>query len=104
ARMHDHPLLTGALLARYGNGLLTRLAARLLELLALPQRMGELLNGPKLEREIRQSGYGNGTGIGLGVVEAARGRLVHRVEAVDGKVVCFQILAPTEWNFHPEGA
>lgn len=104
ARMHDHPLLTGALLERYGNGLLTRLAARLLELLALPQRMCNLLNLPDLEREIHQSGCGNGTGIGLGVVEAARGRLVHRVEAVDGKVVRYQILAPTEWNFHPEGA
>ncbi len=106
ARMRHYPLVT-ALFERYGNGLLTRLAARLVELLELPEHiMAELLHLPGALQGIEPStlDMANGTGIGLGVVEAARGRLVHRVEAVEGKVVRYQILAPTEWNFHPDGA
>jgi coenzyme F420-reducing hydrogenase alpha subunit len=43
-------------------------------------------------------------GDGLGRIEAARGCLVHRVELREGRVARYQILAPTEWNFHPDGA
>jgi coenzyme F420-reducing hydrogenase alpha subunit len=46
----------------------------------------------------------NATGSGIGTAEAARGRLVHGVEIEDGLVKRYRILAPTEWNFHPEGA
>lgn len=42
-------------------------------------------------------------GIGVGMVEAARGLLVHRIEIAGGLVRRWQILAPTEWNFHPCG-
>ena len=42
-------------------------------------------------------------GTGIGQVEAARGHLVHRVVLDDGWVRRYQILAPTEWNFHPAG-
>jgi Ni,Fe-hydrogenase I large subunit len=45
-----------------------------------------------------------GEGIGLGLVEASRGWLAHRVEIADGCIRRYQILAPTEWNFHPRGA
>ena len=40
---------------------------------------------------------------GMTQVEAARGRLVHRVEVAAGRVSNYRILAPTEWNFHPKG-
>jgi len=39
----------------------------------------------------------------MGVVEAARGRLMHRIKIAQGRVADYAILAPTEWNFHPEG-
>ena len=42
-------------------------------------------------------------GTGIAQVEAARGRLVHRVELDGDRVQRYQILAPTEWNFHPRG-
>ncbi len=47
-------------------------------------------------------------GEGLGWCEMARGLLVHRVEvddpgAADPRVVSCDVLAPTEWNFHPAG-
>jgi coenzyme F420-reducing hydrogenase alpha subunit len=43
-------------------------------------------------------------GVGLAQVQAARGLLVHRVAIQAGRVADYRILAPTEWNFHPQGA
>ncbi len=48
-----------------------------------------------------QSAVGNG--IGLAQVQAARGLLIHRLELRQGRVYDYRIVAPTEWNFHPEG-
>ena len=41
---------------------------------------------------------------GLGAVQTARGLLLHRARLADGRVADYQIVAPTEWNFHPDGA
>ncbi len=41
--------------------------------------------------------------MGLSQIPAARGLLVHRVRLAEGRVKDYRILAPTEWNFHPEG-
>jgi Ni,Fe-hydrogenase I large subunit len=41
---------------------------------------------------------------GLAAVQTARGLLVHRVRIDRGRVVDYRIVAPTEWNFHPDGA
>lgn len=102
ARMQQHAIIA-ELLAEYGNGLFTRLIATLLELLHLPQRMLELLSGQGQEEYVRISHTGQ-AGTASAVVEAARGCLWHRVEMQDSIVQRYQILAPTEWNFHPQGA
>ena len=39
----------------------------------------------------------------LAQIEAARGRLIHAVAVVGETVTDYRILAPTEWNFHPQG-
>ncbi len=102
------PLETGALArtlrvplvadlhARSGNSVLTRFAARVVELVSLVAgrersagRLGALAPAP---------------GCGLGWVETARGLLLHRVEIEGGRVLRYAVLAPTEWNFHPDGA
>lgn len=44
------------------------------------------------------------TGTGLAQVQAARGLLVHRLTLEQGRLADYRILAPTEWNFHPQGA
>lgn len=48
-----------------------------------------------------------GEGQGLAWVEMARGLLVHRVAVSNAqgraKVVACDVVAPTEWNFHPHG-
>lgn len=80
-----------------------RLGARLAELvrLALPDEpgrcgaqwlsMGSLPTAPQA---------------GLAWVEMARGLLIHQVQldTTGATVLSCQVLAPTEWNFHPQGA
>lgn len=98
ARQRDHPLVQ-AFSSRWGHGLIARSVARLVELALLVQRLraeegGEIV-GIRSDAGSEHAGYG--------IVETARGRLVHRV-ALDGDVVNgFRMLAPTEWNFHPQG-
>jgi hypothetical protein len=94
-------LLVAAIVAEHGRGLAAHFLAQcvettlcLVEMRHLAQKIREDTNMPILDVN----------GIGLGLVEAARGWLAHRVEIADGHIRRYQILAPTEWNFHPHGA
>lgn len=101
-----------------GNGLLTRLAVQLVELASI------LAGLPILLATLDEGGGEGGPsdsvapnrlqspasleanlppGVGLAQVQAARGLLVHRVALQGGRVADYRILAPTEWNFHPQG-
>jgi len=101
ARLWLHPLMT-ALRADYGNGLLTRLTARVIEsgvlVAELRSQALALSADPGMARAETVSGAG------LGVVECARGRLIHRLVVAEGWVRDYNISAPTEWNFHPQGS
>jgi hypothetical protein len=48
------------------------------------------------------------SGQGLAWIEMARGLLIHQVQLdstqAEARVASCQVLAPTEWNFHPQGA
>lgn len=92
------PLLT-TLRHDHGNGLLSRVVARLSEvaslLLYLPGK--GLCESDDIPR------HADTTNPGIGQVAAARGQLVHRVKVESGVVHSYSILAPTEWNFHPQG-
>ncbi len=83
--------------SQYGNGLLVRLVARLTE---LAQRSSNLIPVMMAAEEDSPASAHNP---GLGQVAAARGQLLHRVRVENDCVVSYQILAPTEWNFHPQG-
>ena len=103
SRQQHHPLVI-EMLERNGNGVLTHIVARLVELASIPKILKQSLQNLSVStdehNEQTQAQY---LGVGLGQVEAARGRLVHRLE-LDGNIVQrYQILAPTEWNFHPRG-
>jgi uptake hydrogenase large subunit len=93
ARQQAHPLV--AELARAApSPILPRLAARLVELADLLQRRPGERTGSASIRD----------GDAIAWVETARGVLIHRV-ALDGeRIARYQIVAPTEWNFHPHGA
>jgi hypothetical protein len=99
ARLEDHPLVAG-IVASHGRGLLAQLTARVVEMGRLLREMQDFGSGlcDDYSSQSKSSGAN-----GLAIVEAARGRLVHRVELNEGKVMRYQILAPTEWNFHPQG-
>jgi uptake hydrogenase large subunit len=79
-----------------GRGAGARLLARLVELALLPRWLGA--GGPEVVRAWR---LGDNTGVAG--VETSRGLLLHAVRLEAGLVVDYRILAPTEWNFHPQG-
>lgn len=135
SRAASHPLVV-ALLADLGNGLLTRLAALLVELgwaaSSLQSAAGDSADATRAFKAAESdralapapepimepaatSGASAGLAfsaagldpdaaeVGIGLSEAARGLLVHRVVIADALVQRYQVVAPTEWNFHPEG-
>lgn len=101
-RQKEHPLVRN-LGKRYGNGLKSRLTARLIELAEIPGRLRLVIhNGDSLED--LTAGCGSTVpGTGISQLDASRGRLIHRVELFEGVVRRYRILAPTEWNFHRRG-
>jgi coenzyme F420-reducing hydrogenase alpha subunit len=88
ARLGGHPLV-GEM-----HPVLARFAARLAELAAL-------LEGEPNERT---GSAALAPGDAIGWVETARGLLVHRVTLDGERIARYQIVAPTDWNFHPRGA
>lgn len=95
ARRAQHPLVS-AFLECDGNSIAARFVAQLVDLALLLAPGG----GTAL---VRQHSTGDGTGIGL--AQTARGLLLHQARvAADGRVEQYRVVAPTEWNFHPDGA
>lgn len=101
ARTAAHPLIADAL-AGQGNTVATRLLARLVELALLPARLARLAAGqigtPWAGR------HSPAPASGVSTTETARGVLLHQVELDGERIGRYGIVAPTEWNFHPEGA
>jgi hypothetical protein len=91
------PLL-GELGHRYGNGLLVRLVARLTELARLAGQLS-----PDQSKAAAATVSPITSNPGIGQAAAARGQLVHAVELMGERIVSYRILAPTQWNFHPQG-
>ena len=80
------------------------MSARWLELIELaaadPQANGQR-SAPLLASGARWLSHGQA----LAWCEMARGLLLHWVQLdADGAVQDYRVLAPTEWNFHPQGA
>lgn len=111
----ENPAETGALarciavapvraaLRELGNTATVRLLARLAELALLERRLAVMSRGEQAGRWTSAARLGQGAG--LSAVETARGLLLHYVEVgTDETVVKYRIVAPTEWNFHPEGS
>jgi coenzyme F420-reducing hydrogenase alpha subunit len=82
-----------------GQGVAARLAARYADLGFLA---GALLEPQRLDGWLGAAQIGEN--VGLARVETARGLLLHLIQVKDGRVGRYVIVAPTEWNFHPQGA
>jgi len=100
-RQLSQPLIA-ALHGRYGNGLVVRMSARLLEMALIPSRLRQLLAQIKNKTDISSMSAPD-EGIGLAQVHAARGLLIHRLDLHQGRICDYCIVAPTDWNFHPQG-
>jgi coenzyme F420-reducing hydrogenase alpha subunit len=100
-RISTTPLIAD-LKRRHGNGLLTRFAAKLVELASLPARITALSGC--LASEHPGATPCHPTGSGAGIADTARGRLAHWIALEQGIVQDFRSVAPNEWNFHPQGA
>jgi coenzyme F420-reducing hydrogenase alpha subunit len=74
------------------------MTARLVELAVL---LGQLGAGDAADADVVAFALADGEG--LAAVQTARGLLLHRARVRDGRVADYQIVAPTEWNFHPDG-
>lgn len=98
ARQQDHPLLA-AWIARGGLTAAARFIARLIECARLIDALRT--RGSAVDDATRQ--YALESGCGIGLAETARGLLLHYARLTDGRVTGYDIVAPTEWNFHPAG-
>lgn len=97
SRQQSHPLLS-VLLTHYGNGLLSRFVALMMEVAEILSQLTPFADTtPTIA-----SSY-SADGVGLAQVQAARGLLIHRVELQQGKIADYRIVAPTEWNCQPHG-
>ncbi|WP_367154326.1 nickel-dependent hydrogenase large subunit [Methylomonas sp. HYX-M1] len=94
--LQQSPLLA-ALRVNYGNGLLARFVALLQEVSLFCAHLRTTESNVLLTDSV-----GDGDA-GLAQVQAARGVLIHALELRDERVYDYRIVAPTEWNFHPQG-
>lgn len=100
ARMQAHPPVA-TFRARHGNAVPARMFARLVELAALIGALDG--DGADAAGSTWVQAFAVGAGEGLAAVQTARGLLLHFVRVADGRVARYGIVAPTEWNFHPQG-
>jgi Ni,Fe-hydrogenase I large subunit len=85
---------------RYKDSLLTRLFARVHEAALLLQYARMTLSGMDLREPSCTLGDRLlcGEFTGTGVVEAARGSLMHRVSVQERRISRYEIIVPTQWN------
>ncbi len=84
---------------RYRDSLFTRILARICEIPRLIGYLDRLLKEIDLSQEawIDPGPFPSETE-GTGIVEAARGSLIHRVSIREGKIREYEIITPTQWN------
>jgi len=80
-----------------------RHVARAVESRNIIDHLYALLDAYKMgESTIRQVDFAQKvTGKGTGFSIAARGALIHQIEAVDGKITKYNMIVPSTWNFGP---
>lgn len=70
-------------------------------------RLDELLGWTTADQQIGAGGTVSAapvaSGIGRSLVQTARGLLMHEIVLDGDRVADYLIVAPTEWNFHPQG-
>ncbi len=78
---------------QHRSKVLTRLLGRVIDIVALAHG----------EHAARLDAVSPAKGEGIAAARTARGLLLHHVRLEQDKVADYTIVAPTEWNFHPDG-
>ncbi|MBV5279543.1 MAG: nickel-dependent hydrogenase large subunit [Campylobacteraceae bacterium] len=93
--------LTRDLHRRFKDSTLTRVVARMVECAHLMRRTSQLL----CNLDIHEPSYhkpkiniNHFTCEGIGIVEASRGTLIHKVDVKNGFIQSYDIITPTVWN------
>jgi coenzyme F420-reducing hydrogenase alpha subunit len=89
--------------AGFVNSLSGRLAARYADMAATLDALAALVAGGEAPDGLLAT-RNTGPRKGFSAVDSARGRLYHalRLDGA-GRIADYRIVAPTEWNFHPDG-
>ncbi|MDO9055215.1 MAG: nickel-dependent hydrogenase large subunit [Sulfuricurvum sp.] len=84
----------------YGDSAVTRLSARVGEMVALCAQVRQLLTSLDLSQPsfISPPAIESISAEGIGIIEAPRGSLIHRATIEKGKIVSYSIITPTQWN------
>jgi len=84
---------------KYRDSLFTRILARICEIPRLLAYLDRLTKELDLSQEAwNDPGPFPPEAEGIGIVEAARGSLIHRVSIREGKIRRYEIITPTQWN------
>jgi len=85
---------------RYKDSLIIRVFARVHESIVLLDRLKKLLNkidilepSCTVEPKVKLEEFS-----GIGITEAARGSLIHKIKVKDGLIENYDIIVPTQWN------
>lgn len=101
ARHHADAAVAAAL--AQGRRLAARILARIADLRESARALAAHKPAPRIDA------CSPAPGVGLARVDSARGLLIHQVRLVPGspgevaRIADYRIVAPTEWNFHPQG-
>jgi len=99
-QVDGHPLIRD-LVSHSGGNVRNRVIARLLEIarvvVAMQEWVGQLVPGEAWCNHASMPDEARGQGM----IEAARGSLGHWLRIRNGRILNYQIIAPTTWNFSP---
>ncbi len=98
--VNGHPLIK-SLVAESGGNVRNRIVARLLELALVVVEMENWVKAVRPEEPFYHLMSMPDEAEGAGMMEAARGSLGHWLRIKNGRILNYQIIAPTTWNFSP---
>jgi len=101
--VNGHPLIRD-LVSHSGGNVRNRVVARLLEVALVVVAMEEWAHALQPKDPFYAHAETPDEGRGYGMIEAARGSLGHWLTIKKGRILNYQIIAPTTWNFSPRDA
>ena len=101
--VNGHPLIR-ELVAQSGGNVRNRVIARLLEIALVVMEMEEWTRALRPKELFCEHAPMPDEAQGFGMIEAARGSLGHWLKVKKGRILNYQIVAPTTWNFSPRDA